>query len=138
VFRLVRYRPGDGAEGAADGADVGGVEHGGLDRLGHLGVRRHGFAPFAAAGSEQPADGQSARVRLRRGAAVSGMGIKKDAPTTGGNPAPVGRLGPSFNKILFGWPSNRREGERANALFVDTDVGEGRLIERLAALRRYA
>ena len=43
----------DGAEGALDVADVGGVEHGGLDRLDNLDVHRHGFAPFAVAGARR-------------------------------------------------------------------------------------
>jgi hypothetical protein len=37
-----------------------------------------------------------------------------------------------------GRPPNRRDGEGAYALFADTDVGERRPIERLAALRRHA
>ena len=43
----------DGAEGALDVADVGVVEHGGLDRLGDLDVHRHGFAPFAVSGARR-------------------------------------------------------------------------------------
>ena len=89
----------DGAEGAADVADVGGVEHGGLNRLGDMNVHRHGFAPFAVAGSRgEPADDQSARVNAGAAAAFS-LSFRKKEPAGCDRAAPTGHLGPSFKSV---------------------------------------
>ena len=88
----------DGAEGAADVADVSGVEHGGLDRLDDMDVHRHGFAPFAVAGSEANPPTISRRGATRERRRLLGSVSGKE-PVGCDRSAPTGRLGPSFNSV---------------------------------------
>jgi hypothetical protein len=58
----------DGPESALDVADMRGVEHGGLNRLGDFHVHRHGSSPFAVAGSRtnHPTVSRRGSARERR------------------------------------------------------------------------